>query len=512
MKLIQLIPIGMLLLPSFFMEVRSNPAQVCYDQNGNVYQLGDIVPQSSPEYRCYTCTCQVDGINCIKECPAFICYGKIVEPVGDECCSRCEPGCVHNEILYKINQTIPYDACSTCTCHEQGRIQCASNPCPQISCAEELRHREDGECCDICLPGCVYKNNVYAVGATVPEHCWNCTCQADGAVKCTSVPCEPLQCAQELIYQEEGDCCPKCRDLDGCFYNGQSYPVGEGFPYGCYDCKCIGDGRFSCTKHCPPIYCAEELRYKNNGDCCESCYPGCVYNGKIYEVGEILEVECGNCQCQNDGQFNCSHVPCPQIQCAQSLMYKEDGDCCYSCRPGCDYYGEIYGVGDEFQDGCYDCTCQEDGSVSCWKQCPRLFCTQQLVRQNEGDCCKSCAGCVYGGVTYAVGEIMKYDECHDCKCLDNGQFNCTAEECPTIHCAEALLGRRSGECCYYCKDGCAYNGIAYDIGSPVPVDCYSSCNCTDTGIHCTGISCPGLPCPEENWEYVDGACCPTCKP
>ena len=67
--------------------------------------LGDTVPDVD---RCFRCTCTNNNgqLNCVSICEYGDCYGKWVEPKGDECCDTCEPipGCMYNGTEYGIGE------------------------------------------------------------------------------------------------------------------------------------------------------------------------------------------------------------------------------------------------------------------------------------------------------------------------------------------------------------------------------------------------------------------------
>lgn len=69
------------------------------------------------------------------------------------------------------------------------------------------------------------------------------------------------------------------------------------------------------------------------------------------------------------------------------------------------------GAGETFVDECNDCTCNEDGSITCVEQ-------------------EDCTACTYEGQSYAVGDSWpKGDGCNICQCLAFDDVSCTEAAC-----------------------------------------------------------------------------------
>ena len=62
------------------------------------------------------------------------------------------------------------DKCSNCTCAENGHIVCLGTPCV-LHCAQQLVEQVEGECCPRCKPGCVdAEGTVYQIGECSKLH------------------------------------------------------------------------------------------------------------------------------------------------------------------------------------------------------------------------------------------------------------------------------------------------------------------------------------------------------
>jgi hypothetical protein len=83
---------------------------------------------------------------------------------------------------------------------------------------------------------------------------------------------------------------------------------------------------------------------------------------------------------------------------------------CVQPEPNCPYKDNVYPSNTRFTDGCYECTCNDDATVTC----------------SESEC----ATCVDDGTGYAAGETWAAgDGCNICTCVSDGSIDCTDAPC-----------------------------------------------------------------------------------
>ncbi|CAM5086109.1 unnamed protein product [Eretmochelys imbricata] len=130
---------------------------------------------------------------------------------------------------------------------------------------------------------------------------------------------------------------------------------------------------------------------------------GCSYAGQLYSNGDAFARDtCTTCRCRA-GTVRCQETVCPELSCLERETLA--GQCCPTCRPGCEYDGQRYQDGDVFlatSNPCMNCSCL-DGNVQCLRLvCPQLHCATQ--EELPGACCPHCQGCVDGAAQRAHGE------------------------------------------------------------------------------------------------------------
>jgi hypothetical protein len=126
--------------------------------------------------------------------------------------------------------------------------------------------------------------------------------------------------------------------------------------------------------------------------CSKASEPCLGPNDIRYDAGDTFVDGCNNCVCNEDGSITC-----------------DTGQCAVTCE----FAGEIYQPGQAFPagDGCNVCSCGSDGSVTC----------------TDSPCGSSC---VYAGVQRAAGETFPaLDGCNTCTCESDGNVSCTELAC-----------------------------------------------------------------------------------
>eukprot|EP00079_Xenopus_tropicalis_P008629 XP_002931908.2 PREDICTED: kielin/chordin-like protein isoform X1 [Xenopus tropicalis] len=449
---------------------------------------------------CLKCFCAKGNVRCVEEtCPPALCPNPVRDP--EQCCPVCKV-CVQDgvEFLEGIEWELNGNPCSSCTCRNGDTI-CGVSECPSVTCLHPTK--KEGECCPLC-DSCTYNQRVYSNEQifTDPDNpCQDCQCK-DGTVQCSSIVCPPVLCT--IPERTPGQCCAKCPD---CRYQDQVFLEGEQFsnPLNqCQECWCR-DGHVTCTdRGCPGALCS----YPLPGTCCQNNCNGCNYAGKEYPNGADfphLTDKCRQCHCIN-GNVQCLAQRCPPLLCAEP--FPVPGECCPQCPvppADCPYSGVTYRHMQRFydpSDKCRDCICN-NGTVTCQrKPCAPTPCSHPL----QGDCCRSCDGCLMSGKELANGEQFPQpsDPCSVCVCWE-GSVKCQPKTCPVLSCPFPA----PGQCCKECQD-CQYLGEVYLNGQEFssPQDSCSRCVCADGFVTCSKKPCYKAGCTHPSTP--PGKCCPVC--
>ncbi|XP_015424353.1 PREDICTED: kielin/chordin-like protein [Myotis davidii] len=441
------------------------------------------------------------------------------EPVGSgDPCSHCRcaccpvcAGCEYQGHHYQSQETFRLQEdgrCLLCSC-QAGEVSCEEQECPVAPCTLP----DSGpQLCSACVLG----GEEFAEGVQWEpdgQPCTACSCQ-DGVPVCGAVLCSPTPCQHPT--QTPGACCPSC---ESCTYHGQVYANGQNFTdidSPCHACRCE-DGTVRCSlADCPPTTCARPQ--SGPGQCCPRC-PDCVLEEQVFAHGQSFSHPrdpCQECWCQ-EGHARCQPRACPKAPCAHPLpgaccrkdCHAARDDCCPACD-GCEYFGESYLSGQEFPEPrapCNLCTCLE-GFVTCSRRpCEPLGCSHPLIP--SGHCCPTCQGCLYHGVTAALGETLPDPldpTCSLCTCQE-GSMRCQKKPCPPALCPHPSPGPCSCPVCHRClsqgrehQDGEEFEG---------PSGSCERCRCQAGHVSCVRLRCPPLSCPLQVTEQ--GSCCPRCR-
>ncbi|CAN0372830.1 unnamed protein product [Lampetra fluviatilis] len=342
------------------------------------------------------------------------------------------------------------------------------------------------ESCECRRPACEWQGRARAHDERWEgDACHSCSCRA-GSVECVPRADRP-ECA-------------------GCSYDGKIYKNQETFHINaCTSCVCV-NGDVSCKEEeCARAKCRNSV--KKPGVCCPTCPKDCE-GGHAHAVTWAPD-DCTTCRC-TDGVVECQVTVCAELSCP--VTQHLPGQCCPSCRPGCEYEGQHYKEGQFFtanSNPCLNCSCL-DSLIRCSPvHCRPLACRHPV--QRPGQCCPECRGCLINGQALENGEMVNPGGgCQKCTCLggelgcDRGPPVCELPSCPHP-------GRPEGQCCPAC-DGCEFEGQAFRSGetrpSPLAGPCIQ-CTCTSGTVHCVEEVCPPLPCTEPHVE--PGRCCPMCR-
>ncbi|KAJ7329303.1 hypothetical protein JRQ81_015477, partial [Phrynocephalus forsythii] len=526
---------------------------------------------------CQRCSCVEGELVCTlaQLCPVSCTHG--LPPALGSCCPDCSRCLFHGQVLLSGGEGPGSHQCERCTC-KGGNIICARVSCPKLDCAK----RED--VADQCCPRCQAKARGHPTGRfcgssgwggkAVPEPSQIALPRPPGRPSsypgricpggfCSLQHCNPLAgtgrnaapkytkcvwvgkaglCIQEeeastfaLIFEKKkreefliqtfslqrralpaATSPPHTHTLvfpfppcAGCNYAGKEYPNRAEFPHPtdkCRQCHCI-NGNVQClTRRCPPLLCPEP--FVTPGQCCPQCPAppaGCLYLGLSYQHTERFydpSDKCRDCICSN-ATVTCQRQPCAPVRCSHPLQQ----DCCRTCD-GCSYHGVTVSNGQTFPDPgdalCSQCTCQA-GSVQCLKKlCAPALCAHPV----SGPCaCPLCQGCIFQGHEYKDNESFPSPNkpCEQCHCL-HGNVSCAPRPCPTPPCPHPS---RDPCGCPTC-DACSFHGRESREGErfPDPREACMQCQCLNGTVTCSPAPCPPATC--KNPVTPPGQCCPKC--
>jgi len=164
--------------------------------------------------------------------------------------------------------------------------------------------------------GGVYKNCMTDV----------CNCFMDKHCACSQYDVYATQCIERGVdlsnWRESVDYCPyECPE-------GLTYYASAPIPSpSCLDRnpKKEADAR-GCF--CP------SGQFLQDGVCVDASQCKCIYQGKFYNVGDVIkeEAECQSCTCEGEGNMSCEDYACPALACAaDEVEAQKDDSCCGYC-------------------------------------------------------------------------------------------------------------------------------------------------------------------------------------
>ncbi|KAK3097854.1 hypothetical protein FSP39_013843 [Pinctada imbricata] len=119
---------------------------------------------------CQDCTCVGGSVRCTAvRCPATRCS----HPANDRCCQVCND-CNYGNRRYRNGQRFPdvNDRCRECQCTD-GSVRCSQKTCPDVTCQNPVTV----DCCPVCTD-CLYRGRTLRNGQSIPgDACQTCTCQ-----------------------------------------------------------------------------------------------------------------------------------------------------------------------------------------------------------------------------------------------------------------------------------------------------------------------------------------------
>ncbi|XP_036400140.1 mucin-5B-like [Megalops cyprinoides] len=181
------------------------------------------------------------------------------------------------------------------------------------------------------------------------------------------------------------------------------------------------------------------------------------------------------CRCYGDPDYVCSMTfdPVDGCVCADGTFLNDDGKCVPPTSCSCYYKGSVVPLGEFVSKDGTMCSCKQ-GKLSCIGHQDRpATCTAPMV---YFDCSKAAAG-------------VKGSECQkSCQTLD---MACISTECVSgCVCPAGLVSDGKGGCIKEELCPCVHNGVPYQPGDTIKVDC-NTCTCKDRKWQCTTNQCHG---------------------
>lgn len=202
-----------------------------------------------------------------------------------------------------------------------------------LACSDEGINAGSGKTCT--LGGQTHKP-----GETFKWDCNTCTCMADGTALCTDMAC--LGTGGQAVLGGAGG----SGGLVGTGVSGTGGAVGTG---GATAGGAIGTGGATLLA--------------------DAGSPGtCSANGRTYQIGERLKVDCNTCTCTASG-LSCTEMACGPDGGADVLPV--DAGPAPDGIVACTFNGTTLLPGQSVFDGCNTCTCGNDGRMMCTaRACP----------------------------------------------------------------------------------------------------------------------------------------------
>lgn len=139
---------------------------------------------------------------------------------------------------------------------------------------------------------------------------------------------------------------------------------------------------------------------------------GCIADGGLYQPGEVFYNIAGDrCTCTITGRATC--IPNSHKLPSGADRY-------------CTAFDRSYRPGQRFvaSDGCNECTCEPDGGI----QCSRYPCPDFSVDRRHGT--PGQLYCTFEDIHYSRGQTFtSTDGCRQCTCGNNGRVSCQRRQC-----------------------------------------------------------------------------------
>ncbi|XP_053709182.1 mucin-5B-like [Synchiropus splendidus] len=251
----------------------------------------------------YKDKCMYDTCNCEKSedcmCAAASAYvyacsaaGVLITGWRDVMCSKfstsCTPGTVYEYSMTSCGRT--------CYALSQMDYTCDSS-FPSVDgcgCSMGTYMNDNGRCVASTSCPCYDGENIIPSGQVINKDGGTCFCR-EARLSCEGVQTQVTpSCKEPMVYFNCSDVTPGSSGVEcqkSC---------------GTLDMACMST---SCTSGC---MCPNGLIADGLGGCISESSCPCVYNGKLYQPGETLTVDCNTCSCRNR-KFTCTNNVCDAV-------------------------------------------------------------------------------------------------------------------------------------------------------------------------------------------------------
>lgn len=217
--------------------------------------------------------------------------------------------------------------------HQQYDENCPAPPDPYHPCDDIPQGHESAALVCDALKGAPFSSCHSTVGygdvdGGVYKNCLTdvCNCYMDQACACSQFDIYAVQCNQNGVdlsnWRESVDYCPYiCPE-------GLTYHASASIPSP--SCLDRNPEEESTARGC---FCPSG-QFLQDGVCVEASQCKCIYEGKFYNVGDVVEepAECQTCTCAGAGAMNCVDLACPALSCAaDEVQAQKDDSCCGYC-------------------------------------------------------------------------------------------------------------------------------------------------------------------------------------
>ncbi|XP_027137214.1 mucin-5B [Larimichthys crocea] len=251
----------------------------------------------------YKDSCMYDSCNCEQSedcmCAAVSSYvyacaaaGVYITDWRTTICSKFSKLCPAGTV-YGYNMTSCRRTCQSLSQPDYS-CQIKFTPVDGCGCAEGTYMNDKGQCVTSANCPCYDKDNIIPAGETVSKEGTTCICR-NGVISCSGIQLDSLKsCIEPMVYF---DCS-----------TAQPGVTGTECQKSCntLDMACISTG---CTSGC---MCPDGLVSDGLGGCINETSCPCLHNGKVYQPGQTLTVDCNTCYC-SERKFKCTTNVCDSV-------------------------------------------------------------------------------------------------------------------------------------------------------------------------------------------------------
>ncbi|KAM3624851.1 uncharacterized protein V6R79_002720 [Siganus canaliculatus] len=172
--------------------------------------------------------------------------------------------------------------------------QISFTPVDGCGCSNGTYMNPSGQCVSKSLCPCYHKDTIVPSGQVISKDGTTCVCR-QGALRCQGETTQFFSvCADPMVYFDCSTATPGTTGTE-CMKSCNTL-----------DMACISTG---CTSGC---MCPKGLVSNGQGGCVNETSCPCLHNGKTYQPGQTLTVDCNTCTCTGR-KFRCTTNVCDQV-------------------------------------------------------------------------------------------------------------------------------------------------------------------------------------------------------